>query len=467
MSRHAPAQPRRSSLPVLATAQLLIALDFSIVYVALPSIGRSLRFDAAGLQWVVTAYTLAFAGLLLLAGRLVDVVGARTLFLAGLAVFGLALLVAGLATRPGLLIAMRAAQGVGAAMLAPSTLALLAVAYPAGEPRNRALAVWGTTGAAGLAIGALVGGLLTSISWHLVFLAVAPLALITLLLAPDRLPRAPRPITRPSLDIVGALVGTAGVTSVVLGLSQAVEAGWASARSWLPVAIGVALLSVLAGWERLTAEPFLSCDLLRLRSLQLGSAIAALFMASLGAEFFLLTLYLQHVRGYDPVDAGLAFLPLALVMTVGNAAAGRLIGRIGLRWLLAAAFAWGAGGLFLLAWAAASGAGFWTGILPALLIGGLGQGIAFTGMFVAGTSDLPSDQHGTGAALVTTVQHVGGSIAIAGYVLLLGHSGRYAEAFAVAAVLALTAGALALRFPPLGAHAAHGGVGVPDLEVRR
>jgi EmrB/QacA subfamily drug resistance transporter len=451
VSRHAPARVARSPLPVLATAQLLIALDFSIVYVALPSIGTDLRFQPAGLQWVVTAYALAFAGLLLLCGRVVDVLGARRLFLGGLAVFAISSFIAGFADRPGLLIAMRALQGVGAAMLAPSTLALLSAAFPAGEERNRALAVWGTTGAGGLAVGALVGGLLTSVSWRLVFLAVVPIAAVTLFVAAELLPQTPRETTRVSFDVVGVLLGTGGVVAAVFALTQAGEHGWLSARTWLPGLGGVLILAALVVWELLNAEPFLPGGLLRTRSLRLGSGVAALFMASLGAEFFLFTLFIQDVRDYDPVSAGLAFLPFALSMTAGNLLAGRLAGPLGVRWMLLIAFVAGGAGLAVLAVAALNSASFWTGLLPGLVISGVGQGVAFTGMFIAGTADLPQHRQGIGSGLLTTVQHVGGSVALAGYVLLLGErpgTGEFGSAFLVGAGLAVTAGLIAFGFRP-------------------
>jgi EmrB/QacA subfamily drug resistance transporter len=451
VSRHAPARVARSPLPVLATAQLLIALDFSVVYVALPSIGAELRFQPAGLQWVVTAYALAFAGLLLLCGRVADVLGARRLFLGGLAVFAISSLVAGFADSPGLLIAMRTLQGAGAAMLAPSTLALLSAAFPAGEERNRALAVWGTTGAGGLAVGALVGGLLTSVSWRLVFLAVVPIAAVTLFVATDLLPRTPREATGVSLDVVGVLLGIGGVVAAVFALTQAAERGWLSVRTWLPGVGGALLLAALVVWERLNAEPFLPGELLCTRSLRLGSGIAALFMASLGAEFFLFTLFIQDVRDYDAAAAGLAFLPFALSMIVGNLLAGRVAGPLGVRWMLLLAFVTGGAGLTWLAVAALNGAGFWTGLLPGLVISGVGQGVAFTGVFVAGTADLAQYRQGIGSGLLTTVQHVGGSVALAGYVLLLGErpgAGEFGAAFLVCAGLAVTAGLVALGFRP-------------------
>ena len=202
-------------------------------------------------------------------------------------------------------------------------------------------------------------------------------------------------------------------------------------------------------WERLNSEPFLPGGLLRTRSLRLGSAISALFMASLGAEFFLFTLFVQDVRGYDAVSAGLAFLPFALSMTLGNLLAGRLAGPLGVRWMLLLAFVSGGVGLLVLAVAALNGTNFWTGLLPGLVISGAGQGVAFTGMYIAGTADLPQYRQGIGSGLLTTVQHVGGSVALAGYVLLLGvrpGNGRFATAFLISAALAGAAGLMALGF---------------------
>lgn len=436
------------ALVALSVAQFLVALDYSIIYVALPSIGTGLDLGTDRLQWVVSGYAVFFASFLVVGGRAADLTGPRRLFLGALVLFGAGSLVGGLAGNLGLLIAARAAQGVGAAALTPSMLALIGASFPAGSLRSRALAVWGALGAVGLAAGVLIGGLLTAwLSWRWVFFVNVPLIVVTLVLSVRVLPPGSRgSATLRALNIPGALLFTASVLALVLGLTEAAGSGWTA-----PTTLGGLAVSAVFGaaWlvhDRRSVTPLLPPALLRIRSLAGGSTISALYMASVGAEFFLITLFLQQEYGYGPLTAGIAFLPLALSVVAGNLLTGRLVGPLGIRITLALGFGVGAAGLALLG-AGVFGGGYTFGVLPGLLVSGLGQGMAFAGMYIAGTSDVADADQGTASAVLTTTQYTGGALGLAVLVLVLGPApvaGDFAAAYSVTVVLAAIAAVVAL-----------------------
>ncbi|SHF54079.1 MFS transporter [Streptoalloteichus hindustanus] len=397
----------------LALSQLLVALDFSIIYVALPTIGSELSFSPVTLQWIVSAYAIFFAGFLLLGGRLVDVFGAGRVFLVAQAVFTGAAVAAGFAPNAEMLMVCRAAQGVGAALLNPAMLGLLHANYPSGRARDRAVAVWGTTGAMGLALGVVVGGLLLAVaSWPWIFWINLPVAVISVLATAGAAlrSRAARPGRR--VDLPSATL----VTAVVGGLSMAFTELAAPSPNTGVVVGSLAAVLVLAVLfvlvQRRREDRLIPADLLRIGSLRGACVIAALYMASMGAEFYLVTLFLQRELRMGVLAAGIGFLPLALTIAAGNALAGRLAGRWSLRRLLGVAFALGAAGLAMLAYGT-SVEGYWAAVLPGLLVSGIGQGMAFTGMFVAGTRDLPSAAEGTGSAMITAAQYTGGAVGLA------------------------------------------------------
>ncbi|MFG2433752.1 MFS transporter [Streptomyces sp. NPDC048508] len=440
----------KAALLALSIAQFLVALDYSIIYVALPSIGSGLGLPPERLQWVVSAYAVFFASFLVVGGRAADLTGPRRLFLGALGLFGAGSLAAGLAGDQWLLVASRAAQGIGAAALTPAMLALIGAAFPAGPVRSRALAIWGAIGAVGLAAGVLIGGVLTAaLSWRWVFFVNVPLILVTVALALRVLPAGER--THASvrrLNIPGAALFTGAVLFLVAALTQAAVDGWTSASCLGCLAAAVALGTAWTAYDRRpAATPLIPPALLRIRSLAGASTMSALYMASVGAEFFLITLFLQNVWGYGPLGAGIAFLPLALSVVAGNLVTGRLAGSWGIRPTLATGFAVGAAGLALLG-LGTSGSDYWTAVLPGLLVSGLGQGMAFAGMYIAGTKDVPDSDQGTASAVLTTTQYTGGAMGLAVLVLVLGDapgSGAFGRAYALTAVLALVAAAVALR----------------------
>ncbi|GAA4214145.1 MFS transporter [Actinocatenispora rupis] len=430
----------------LAGAQLLVALDFSIMYVALPDIGAALRFSPVALQWIVSAYAIFFAGFLVLGGQLADAVGAGRMFVVAQALFAVSSLGAGFAGSAAPVIAARVGQGVAAALLVPATLGVLGASYPAGPQRNRAVSVWGTTGAVGLALGVLAGGALVALaSWRWVFWVNLPVVAVCLVAAGPALRRV-RPVRRVRVAVVGTLAASAAVVAVVAACTELARA------HPRPLLVGAgfavaALAGAVFGVHQRGDRPLVPRGLLAVRTLRTACVVAALYMASFGVEFYLVTLYLQDVRGYRPLAAGCAFLPLAGAIVVGNTLAGRYAGRWPLRRLLAVAYAVGGVGLVVLAVAVHAHAGYVAGLLPGLLLSGVGQGTAFTALFVTGTRDLPPDRAGTGSALVTTAQYTGGSLGLALVVLLHGErpgTADFVHALALTAAVALAAVPVAL-----------------------
>ncbi|MEU3985779.1 MFS transporter [Streptomyces sp. NPDC026672] len=440
-------KPGTRLLTALAGAQLLVALDFSIIYVALPDIGTSLHFSAVALQWIVSAYAIFFAGFLLLGGQLADVLGSGRVFLAAQLLFAASSIGAALSLAAPALIAARVGQGVAAALLVPATLGMLGSAYPAGPERDRAVGVWGTTGALGLALGVTAGGgILAVASWQWIFWINVPIVAVCLLAAGNAVRSAPSRAPAP-LATKAALAASAAVVALVLAFTEL-----AHARPALPVvgaSLTVAVLAAgLLALSQKGPRSLVPRALLGVRTLQTACLAAAVYMASFGAEFYLVTLYLQEVRDYSALAAGMAFLPLAAAITAGNTVAARLAGRLPMSRLLATAFLTGAAGLLVLALAVAiDGAGYAQVILPGLLLSGFGQGMAFTAMFITGTRDLPQASNATGSALVTTAQYIGGSIGLALLVLLHGErpaAGDFALTFLLTAALAAAVAPAAL-----------------------
>ncbi len=411
-------------LALLAFAQFTVAVDYNIVYVALPDIGSALGFTAQSLQWVVSAYAVSFGGFLLLGGRLVDRLGARRIFVLGLTVFGLACLAGGFAANPGELIAARAVQGFGAALLSPATLTLVTTRFAEGRERNRALAVWGASGSGGLAVGAVLGGVLTQAAgWQWVLFVMVPLALLAAVAGPSVLAeRGTGPgavaggaaVSRPGgFDVPGALLATVGSLLLVLGLVSGSEAGWATVRGAGSIVAGLLLLGVFALVESRVRDPLVPLRLLRNRSLVAAILVILVFQSSLGGAYYLLTTYLQGVLGYSALQAGLAFLPLTVVsMAASLKLAGVLLTRWGPRATLFAGMAVNGAGLLALGAAMTAGASFWA-LLPGLLLWGVGGGVTFPAMFVCAAAGVDPSEAGVASAVATVSQQIGGAAGLA------------------------------------------------------
>ncbi|MFE4972945.1 MFS transporter [Kitasatospora sp. NPDC056651] len=454
---NAPSAPTASRSPVgglitLSAAQFLIALDFSVIFVALPDIGSDLELSGSAMQWVVSAYSVFFAGFLIVGGRVGDRLGARKLFMAALVIFGVASLLGGLAANAALLLVARGAQGVAAACLQPSILALVNTTFPAGRERTRALAVWGTVGASGLAAGVVIGGLLTTVSWRATFFVNLPFAVLCSLAAPRFLPGKAEQGRTAALNVLNAVLCTAMVLVSVLGLTLAADIGWTDPLTLGSFLVGVVLLALFTVRERGSGRPLVDPVLRRTRSLVMGCGSSALYMASVaGVEFYLVTLLLQDGRGYTPLAAGIAFLPLAACITFGNMIAGKLVGPLGVRRCLTLAFVVGAAGLLLLGLSARNH-GYLVAMLPGLVVSGLGHGMIYTSMFVGGTREVDDRNQGVAGALMTTTQYAGGAFGVAALILVLGThpgDGAFRTGFLLAGAVALAGAVLAwLGFAP-------------------
>ncbi len=425
---------------VLCVAQFMVILDATVVNVALPSIARSLSFPAGGLQWVVTAYVLASGSLVLLGGRAADVAGRRRIFLAGLALFTAASLASGIAPAAGALIAARAGQGLGAALLTPAALSIITTSY-AGAQRATALGVWGAIGGAGAAVGVLAGGILTTwLGWRSVFLVNVPVGvvagLLSLHLVPQHRPR--RRFVR-ELDLPGAALAVAGLVMLAYTLAGAPAHGWGSARTLL-LALALALLTGFAAVERSARRPLVPAELWRARSLVAGVLVMFGATGILVGTFFLNSLYLQDVQRASPLRVGLEFLPLALVIGAGAHLASRLLPRAGSRALIVAGLVvMGAGALLLTGVSARSG--YLTGFLPGLLIVGMGTGLVFPATAVTAMSDIAEDRAGLASGLMTTAHEIGAALGVAVFSAVAvaaggGIAAGYRHGFMVAAAVA-------------------------------
>ena len=370
-------------MALLAFAMLIVSLDQYIVVVALPEIGRELEFSSHTLQAVISAYAVTSAGFLLLGGRAADLLGRRRILVAGLALYAGASLAAALAASPAVLLGGRASQGLGGALVFPATLSLVNTLFAEGDERNRAVAIWGGAGATGLVIGVLLGGVLTdALGWEAVFSVNVPLAGAAILLAFRLIPADHDPDRRRRFDLPGALSATAAVTLVVFAMVRGPESGWGSAPVLAAGAGGALMLVTFAAIERASADPLLPPRLLANRNLVAAVTIAFLFWATFGSVLFFLTLYLQVVHGYDPLQTGLAFLLPTVVVVTGSTLAGRLVTRCGLKPTLLAALAGGAAGALLVG-LAMSPTGSYLALVPGLILLSIGDGVVFTATFIA------------------------------------------------------------------------------------
>jgi EmrB/QacA subfamily drug resistance transporter len=425
---------------VLSAAQFMVILDATVVNVALPSIARSLGFAAGGLQWVVTAYVLASGGLVLLGGRAADVVGRRRVFLAGLALFTTASLGSGLAPTAGALIAARAGQGLGAALLTPAALSIITTAY-AGAQRAAALGVWGAIGGAGAAVGVLAGGILTTwLGWRSVFLVNVPVGVAAGLLSLHLVPRQqPRRRVVGELDLPGAALAVAGLVTIAYALAGAPAHGWGSARTLLLLALGLVLLAGFAAVERSARRPLVPAQIWRTRSLVAAVVVMLGATGILVGTFFLNSLYLQDVQHASALRVGLEFLPITLVIGAGAHLASRLLPRAGSRALIVAGLVlMGAGALLLTGVSARSG--YLTGFLPGLLVVGMGTGLVFPATTITAMSDIAEDRAGAASGLVTTAHEIGAALGVAVFSAVAvapgGIAAGYRHGFVIAAAVA-------------------------------
>jgi EmrB/QacA subfamily drug resistance transporter len=403
-------------LAVIATAQLMVALDLTIVNVALPHIKQALGFSGTNLEWVVNAYAVAFGGLLLLGGRAGDLLGRRRIFIAGLLVFSLASLLGGLATDQAWLVAARAAQGAGAAMAAPTALSLIAVTFPEGPPRTRATAVYSAMAILGIVAGLIAGGLLvTYLSWRWVLFVNVPIGLAVAALAARVLPANGRGTGR--FDLPGALTATAGVALLVYGLSNAATtpdgvSHWGDTKVVASLAAAAVLLAAFVVIETRSRYPLLPFRLLRSRDRSGAYLISLCIGTALIGMFFFLTLFVQGVWGYSPLKTAAAYLPFVPAVLATTAVTQQGLNRIGPRPLLIVGSAVAAGGMFWLS-RLTEHSTFAGGMLGPELLLGAGLGPLFVLIFLVGLTKVNPGDTGVASSLVNVGQQVGGSIGLA------------------------------------------------------
>jgi EmrB/QacA subfamily drug resistance transporter len=400
-------------LALLCVAFFMVILDVAIVNVALPSIQADLAFSQSDLQWVVSAYALTFGGLLLLGGRAADLLGRRRVFVAGVAVFALASLLGGLAPDSALLIAARALQGIGAAAMTPAALSILMTTFPEGAERNKALGAWGAVGASGGTIGLLVGGVLTeTVGWEWIFFLNVPVGTVVIALSPVLLAETRVVGVARRFDLAGATTVTAALSLLVYALVDAGAAGWSSTQTIGLAAASGLLLALFGVIERRSAAPLVPLRIFRLPAL-LGSNVACvLFGAAVYGMFFVITLYLQQVLGYSPLEAGFAWLALSLTVLVTAVGGAQLVTRTGPRLPLVMGLAVAAAGMWLLAHLPAEG-GYVGNVLPALIVSGLGVGLAFVTMSIGALEEVEERDSGLASGLVNTAQQIGGALGVA------------------------------------------------------
>jgi EmrB/QacA subfamily drug resistance transporter len=459
--------PGWAVLAVCCLAQFMVVLDVSIVNVALPQMRDDLGLSVTGQQWVVNAYTLTFAGLLLLGGRAADLFGRKRIFLLGLGLFTLCSLLGGLAQNGPWLIAARAAQGVGGAILAPATLSLLTTTFVEPSARRRALGAWSATAASGAAIGVLLGGILTDLlNWRWVLFVNVPIGAVLLAGAWLALPESKLETNRPNLDLPGALTVTAGLSVLVYGIVSTDTHAWGSAQTVTALIIGAALLVAFVIIEaRYAAHPLVPLGIFRMRSLSVANGIAVTVGAGLFGMYFFLSLYLQQVNGYSPLRAGLAFLPAGLATMGGALVAARLVGRIGVRRQLLIGLMIAGSGLLWMSQATA-GAGYLAHVLGPLLLVGVGLGLSFVPMTMAATAGVNPHEAGLASGLLNTSRQVGGAVGLAAMATVAASATRshaiggvvtgsalttgYDRAFAITAIILIAGAALALLLPAVG-----------------
>jgi EmrB/QacA subfamily drug resistance transporter len=404
---------RWSALALIVTAQFMVILDVAIVNVALPSIKSDLHFSQTNLQWVISAYAILFGGTLLLGGRLADLLGRRRLFVAGLALFAASSLLCGLAWSEGSLIAFRALQGLGGALLAPAALSLLMTTFSEGRERNIALGIYGAASGSGAAAGVLLGGLLTTyLSWSWIFFVNVPVGVAAIALTPLLL-RESR--TRPAqrhFDLSGAVTVTAGLMLLVYAMTRAASDGWGSARTIALLSGSAALVLAFVVIESRSRWPLLPLRIFRSRTLSAANATLAIVGAVTFSEFFLLTLYLQDVLDYSAVQTGVAFVAFALTVVVISNVAQWIVGQIGVRLTLTIGLLVSTVSVALLTRMPVDGHYFWD-LFPAFVLGGAGLGLSFVPITIAGLGGVEGSDAGVASGLINTSRQIGGAIGIA------------------------------------------------------
>jgi EmrB/QacA subfamily drug resistance transporter len=401
------------ALALLCVAQFVVVLDASIVNVALPTIGEALDFSESNLPWVVNAYVLTFGGFLLLGGRLADLLGRRRVFMAGLVLFAFASLAGGLASNSGQLIAARAVQGLGAAILSPAALSIVATTFRDGAERNKALGIWGAVAGSGGAAGVLLGGVLTeTLGWEWVLWVNVPIGIAAAAIAPSLIAETRAEGEVRHFDVAGAVTITLGLSSLVFALLDAETAGWGSAQTIGTLAASVLLLGAFVAIERRSRAPLVPFSIFRIRTITGANVVGVLVGASLFSMFFFISLYMQQVLGYSPIKAGLSYLPLAVSIILSAGIASQLVTKVGFKPILATGMGLIALGLLWFSQISVDGT-FLADILGPSLLAAVGLGFAFVPVTIAAVSGVEDREQGLASGLINTAQQVGGALGLA------------------------------------------------------
>jgi EmrB/QacA subfamily drug resistance transporter len=424
------------ALAVLVAAQFMVVLDVAIVNVALPSIKTDLNFSQESLQWVITAYAIMFGGVLLLGGRMADLLGRRRLFIAGVALFTLSSLLAGFAWSEGSLIAFRAAQGLGGALLAPAALSILTTTFAEGRERNIALGVWGAVSGSGAAAGVLLGGLLTSsLDWSWIFFINVPVGILLVAISPFLLRESRADLGHRHFDFGGAVTVTGGLMLLVYAMTRATEIGWATAETIALLAASGALVLSFVAIELRSRAPLLPMRIFRLRTLTGANVTAFLLGTSVFSQFFLGTLYMQQVLHYSAIETGVAYLPLTLTIIVLANVAQNVVTRIGVRRVLPIGLALATGALVLLTQLPADGHYFFN-LFPAFVVSAIGLAFTFVPMTIAALMGVEEADAGVASGLLNTTQQIGGAVGLAAAsTIATTFTGRYVDSHPGASAL--------------------------------
>jgi EmrB/QacA subfamily drug resistance transporter len=401
------------ALALLCVAQFVVVLDASIVNVALPTIKEALNFSEDSLPWVLNAYVLTFGGFLLLGGRLADLLGRRRLFMGGLVLFALASLAGGLASNSGQLIAARAVQGLGGAILSPAALSIVAVTFKDGAERNKALGIWGAVAGSGGAAGVLLGGILTEyVGWEWVLWVNVPIGIAAAAIAPSLIAETKSEAETRHFDIAGAVTITLGLSALVFALLDAETVGWGSVQTIATIVGSLILLAAFVAIEMRSRAPLVPFSIFRVRTVTGANVVGILVGASLFSMFYFISLYMQQVLGYSPIKAGLSYLPLAITIILAAGVASALVTKVGFKPILAVGMACVALGLIWFTQIDVNGT-FLKDLLGPSLLAAVGLGFAFVPVTIAAVSGIEDREQGLASGLINTSQQVGGALGLA------------------------------------------------------
>jgi EmrB/QacA subfamily drug resistance transporter len=406
-------EKRWLALVLLSAAQFVVVLDASIVNVALPTIGKALDFSQDNLSWIVNAYVLTFGGFLLLGGRTADLLGRRRVFMSGLLLVAVASLAAGFAATEGQLIAARAAQGLGAAIISPAALSIVTTIFRDGAERNKALGVWGAVAGSGGAAGVLLGGILTDgLGWEWVLWVNVPVSLIALALTPRLIAESRASGEARAFDVAGAVSVTAALSILVYAVVDAETSGWGSSKTIGLLALSAVLLAAFVAIELRARKPLVPFSIFRIRTLTGANVVGLLVGASLFSMFYFISLYMQQVLGYSAIHAGLSYLPLALTIMASAGIASGLVTKVGYKPVLAIGLLFIFAGLLWFSRVSVGG-GFTTDILGPSLLAAAGLGFAFVTTTIAAVAGVKEAESGLASGLINTSQQIGGALGLA------------------------------------------------------